>query len=833
MVYKTRAKVISGFILAIFLVVSVCAVTYFSVKKLLVTVDSLAAPSEKLTLLNNLLADVYQLDKARGIPTASADSSELVDYHLIIQEKLETLKSKTEDTLEIKKLNDISYDVSELIVVYNGLEDVKDNLINRNFSLEALKNIETKIRRKEELNRLQNLGRIRLTNPSPPENNQKREITSSRNNLPINVLTEKERENMRELFGLLRVNLGRSDTTKLTGTSASDSVLYAVRNFVLDINNEERQLRSRLATLEADLNTKNRALIENIQAIISTLQDEALKVSHAQNRSAYDLTFDVGILLGILIIIGVIGSLGFIYSIITEINKAQLYSDQLEEAKKRSDNLAKAKQNFLANMSHEIRNPLHVIMGFNDAIAKTGLDERQKDYVKMVGFASDTLSAIVDDILDFSKLEAGKVNIEKQPFNPHKLFSSMHQFFKHRALDKNINFQFDVEIPKNHWFLGDELRINQILNNLLTNSIKFTEKGSVKVDIRYKDGELSLNVEDSGMGMSTELKNKIFTKFNQGDESITRKFGGTGLGLAIVKRLVDLQKGTINLESTVGVGTKITISLPIELVEPQEQDELTTITYSIKGLNVLVVDDDPIGIKFINLLLTGKGANVTSFPGGADFKTHFRGGTFDLALVDIQMPEVSGYEVLRILRNQQEYKDLTVLAITANVFAKEKEKLEEVGFDGLILKPFREEELLFRIAKALNLKPIADTKAVTENGQAQPGLPYDLTDLKKFCMEDEDMLEEVVIDFYSETLQNLIDLNKALDNLDYRIIREIAHKLSSRLGQLKINASKMARQLEEDLKMGRTDAVSQTVWQITKEVDETLTLLAADYKLTV
>src|SRR5690554_1276203 len=133
MVNKTRTKVIAGFILAIFLVVSVCAVTYFSINKLLVTVNSLAAPSEKLQLLNNLLADIYQLDKARGIPASSGDSSEVVDYHLIVQEKLDELKSKTQDTLEIKKLNNIGYDVSELIVVYNGLEEVKYNLINRNF----------------------------------------------------------------------------------------------------------------------------------------------------------------------------------------------------------------------------------------------------------------------------------------------------------------------------------------------------------------------------------------------------------------------------------------------------------------------------------------------------------------------------------------------------------------------------------------------------------------------------------------------------------------------------------------------------------------------------
>src|SRR5690606_12830743 len=177
------------------------------------------------------------------------------------------------------QINAINYDVSELIGVYNGLEEVKNNLLNRNFSKEALKNIETKIKRKEELNRLQSLGRIRLQydlKTSPPAENTNKKDTQPKNSPPINVLTEKERQNMRDLFGLLKVNLERSDTTRLDDNSASDSMLYAVRNFVLDINNEEQQLRSKLATLETDLNKKNKALIENIQGIIQNLQNEAL-----------------------------------------------------------------------------------------------------------------------------------------------------------------------------------------------------------------------------------------------------------------------------------------------------------------------------------------------------------------------------------------------------------------------------------------------------------------------------------------------------------------------------------------------------------------------------
>src|SRR5690554_4164008 len=493
--FNARAKVISGFILAIFHTVSVCAVTYFSAKKLLDTVQSLAAPSEKLMQLNKLLADIYQLDKAKGLTPAAVDSADTIDYREEIQNRLEHLKSLANDSVEIKQIDAIGFDVSELIGVYTGLEEVKSNLLNRNFSKEALKNIETKIRRKEELSRLESLGKIRLgydlssrPSPTPPV---KRD-TQATNSTSINVLSEQERSNMRELFGLLRLNMGRGDTTRNNANAASDSMLYAVRNFILDINYEEQQLRSKLASLETDLTKKNRALIENIQGIISHLQNEALTDSRLQNKSAYELTFRVSLLLGALIIIGIIGSSGFIYSIITEINKAQSYRERLEEAKTRSDKLAKAKQDFLANMSHEIRNPLHAIQGFNDALLKTPLNENQKDYVKMVGFASDTLSAIVNDILDFSKLEAGKVNIEKAPFNPHKLFLSIQQFFEFKQTEKNIDFVFTVDLPQDKWLVGDELRINQILNNLLTNAFKFTDKGFIKVDIRYEGKELKL-----------------------------------------------------------------------------------------------------------------------------------------------------------------------------------------------------------------------------------------------------------------------------------------------------------------------------------------------------
>src|SRR5690606_22219803 len=248
-----------------------------------------------------------------------------------------------------------------------------------------------------------------------------------------------------------------------------------------------------------------------------------------------------------------------------------------------------------------------------------------------------------------------------------------------------------------------------------------------------------------------------------------------------------------------------------------DRNSLEDQIYSIEHLNILVIDDDPIGLKFVNLLLGSKGATVTSFKGGVDFRDNFKSGKFDLALLDLQMPEVSGYQVLQMLRKKEEYKNLPALAITANVFAKEKEKLQEEGFDGLVLKPFKERDLMVQIAKVLKLPPVILSQPLEKPApveKTQPNL-YDLTDLKKFCMNDVEMLEEVVVDFYSETVQNLIDMNKALDIGDYQTIRGISHQLSSRLGQVKMPSAQLAKQLEDELKSNQTEHVAQRVWQIT------------------
>jgi CheY-like chemotaxis protein len=523
---------------------------------------------------------------------------------------------------------------------------------------------------------------------------------------------------------------------------------------------------------------------------------------------------------------------------LNEVKKANIYRERLEEAKRHSDKLAKAKQDFLANMSHEIRNPLHAIQGYQNALEKSGISEEQKEFVKMIGFASDTLISIVNDILDFSKLEAGKIQVEQKPFDPQKLFLSIKSFFALKAEEKKLYFDWSIDLPKDKWLIGDQLRINQILSNLLSNAIKFTQEGGIKVGVKLDSSDkLMIEVKDTGMGMTQEVKDNIFQEFNQGDTSITRKFGGTGLGLSIIKKLIDLQNGKVEVYSEVGGGTIIKVELPVSLTEIgiTASDEVIGFGYSFKDKKILVVDDDAVGLKLIKLLLESRGAKVSDYFGGLNFKQVYKQEDFDLAILDIQMPEISGLEVLNMLRAIPHNAKKPVMAMTANVFADEKNALTQAGFDALLLKPFNERQLTNKVGELLSPSPtkLEEDEFIVEFTRNEPDPTYDLTDLKKFCMGDDEMLHEVLLDIVRTTEKNLEELTTAISLQDYPKVREITHQLSSRLGQVKIRAGVHAKDIEVVIKNGESSGMENQIRELIEETTIAIQKIKSDFHSTV
>jgi signal transduction histidine kinase/DNA-binding response OmpR family regulator/CHASE3 domain sensor protein len=831
--YQVGSKVVIGFILAVFLVITVSVITYFSITKLLDTVENLSEPNEKLTQLNGLLGDVYLLDMTKTERTSDKDSV-LEETLKRVKERLDWLKTHAQDQSETESFEKISLNISELMVVFAGLEEVRYNLTNRTFSEEALKNIETRIKRQQELSEMQFLGRVGNRDLMSEISGRNKSSRVDEIGEEKTFLSQTEVDYREELLEIVKdlgdLQGGAADTKNET----TEGALEALKSFMMEMFEDEQRFQRNFVDLETRLIKKNKEVFSQIQALISSMQRDLLENYNDKNQSAYKLTYNVSIVLAVMVFFGVVGSLGFVNSILNEVKKANLYRLRLEEAKNESDKLAKAKHDFLANMSHEIRNPLHAIQGYQLALEKSDLSAEQKEFVGMIGFASNTLIGIVNDILDFSKLEAGKVQIEKESFDPFKLFLSIKSFYSFKAEEKGVGFHWNIDIPQDKWLVGDQLRINQILNNLLSNAIKFTHIGSIFVDVKYRDDLLTINIEDTGIGMSEEMLEQIFEEFNQGDTSITRRFGGTGLGLAIIKKLIDLQGGKISANSIQGKGTKMEVTLPMESTEFVDQEEEVSAEYSLAGLNILVVDDDAIGLKLIKLLLESERAHVVVYHGGIEFREKFQVKSFDLAILDLQMPEISGIEVLNMLRSKDQFKTLPIMAMTANVFADEQDKLKNNGFNGLILKPFNDKQLISKIGALLKLKKIKHAaKSDIKQLFASHISVYDITDLKKFCMGDEETLQEIVADIIQVTHANLSELRESLKVRDVMKIREITHQMSSRLSQIKAREGALAKDIEVNIKEGKTEKLEKSVLQLIEGTNLLLRKIEQDFKVSL
>jgi signal transduction histidine kinase/FixJ family two-component response regulator len=818
-IISTGKKVAAGFFLATFILVSVAGLTYYTLNQLEESVRQLAQPNQKLELLNNLQSEIFKITRVGGdhIRTDARVNDSTIAQ---LQTRLDQLDTLAADTLEKQSVQTIRDNLAVLINGFVDLYEVKRNLSSRNFSQEALNKVEIGIRR-----RAQNLEYrpLRELNPKKFIYNELQEQTNSRQELKTGIIT---RDEDRLITYLKRLRDENAQVSSQSSQSQNlDSVLYSLRGVINKIYKEESFQRQKLATLEASLSQKQNEIANTIQILIGDLQSKAILASNAQSEQASGLVFDVTFFLIIVVIIAVLGTAILVFSILKEIDINKTYQEDLETSRKKSDQLAKSKQEFLANMSHEIRNPLHVIQGYRAILEKSSLESNQQSHLKMIGFASDTLMEIVDDILDFSKLEAGKLKLEKHPFDPVELFGTIQSFFELTAKEKKLEFLWDLGLPDSQWLVGDALRIKQVMNNLLSNAFKFTREGKVEVGVKWADNQLNISIKDSGIGMNSEELVKVFQEFDQADTSISRKFGGTGLGLAIVQRLVNLMEGELRAESIPGIGTTMSIVIPMELspvqIVSETHSEGTFIDLS--GLNILVIDDDRVGLKYLETVLRYFGAKVISFPGGRFFRDDFEPMALDLAMIDMQMPEFSGFDVAKSIRNFPELKKLPLLAMTANVFVEEKERLFAEGFDELILKPFQEKKLISVLG---NFFP--EHLKVTDLESSQPVISaevVDLSDLDKFCMGDQELLADIVRDLIRETETDLQKITRARLNDRWSEILEICHQLGSRLGQIKSQAGTIARKIENNLKLNNQQGIQEMLNQLDTETRETLLAL--------
>ena len=383
-------------------------------------------------------------------------------------------------------------------------------------------------------------------------------------------------------------------------------------------------------------------------------------------------------------------------------------------AKEKAELASKTKANFLSTVTHELRTPLYAVTGLSNMLLEENPKPEQVQHLKSLKFSGDYLLTFINDILQINKIEANKVDIEPEPFNLKKKINNIILALNNSAQDNNIklHFEYDKELPEN--FIADQLKISQILINLIGNSIKFTKDGDIwiriyKIDSNDKIYTLRFEVEDNGIGISQEKQDNMFESFSQGSIQINRKYGGTGLGLSIVKGLIDILKGKIYVTSELEKGTTFHFEIPLEYTSVQEAKE-SKVTYfsgnvdelELENVKVLVVEDNKINQMITKKILTKMNLKCDIIDNGEDAVDMIKANKYDIVLMDIHMPGISGIEATKIIRSFD--KEQVIFALTAVTIEDKMHEFEEAGFTDIIPKPFKQEEFEKKLYNALASK---------------------------------------------------------------------------------------------------------------------------------
>lgn len=478
-----------------------------------------------------------------------------------------------------------------------------------------------------------------------------------------------------------------------------------------------------------------------------------------------------------------------------------------QKEKQVAEETAHLKQQFLANMSHEIRTPMNAIVGMTRLLMDKEPRTDQVKYLKAIQQSADNLLVIINDILDLSKIEAGKIIIEQTDFVLGEMLNSLKDMLMFKAEEKGLQFNVSLDEKIPHRLSGDPTRINQVLINLAGNAIKFTEKGcvSVSAELQQQDNKQSyikFEVADTGIGISPDYVEKIFESFTQAGTDIARKFGGTGLGLTISKQLVDLMRGEIKVTSELGKGTKFTVIVPLLESSNQEVESKEPVIDDAKrkklaALKILLAEDNEFNRMVAEDTLKEilPGLHVDIAVNGQDAVDKVKTGHYDIVLMDIQMPVMDGVEATRQIRNNLDHpaKDTRIIAMTANVLQEDVQKYFDIGMNAYVSKPFHPDELLLKMCSVIEnntnnavAAPKTEPKAEPKK-EAAKTLPDKVTNmdfLKQFTGGNSDKISKYKGMFMENAPRLLHNIDEGLKNKDFPSIKIAAHSLKPQLGYM-------------------------------------------------
>lgn len=535
-----------------------------------------------------------------------------------------------------------------------------------------------------------------------------------------------------------------------------------------------------------------------------------------------------------------------------ELLEAKLYAESAtkiaEEAQNKAEkatlvaeDAVKSKQQFLSNMSHEIRTPMNAIIGFTKVLLKTNLTDKQKEYLTAIKLSGDALTVLINDILDLAKVDAGKMVFEQITFNLATSISAMIHVFETKILEKNLKLtkDYDERIPK--VLVGDAVRLHQIILNLISNAVKFTAEGEIRVSVKLlsedeKNVTIEFAVVDTGIGIAEEKLEHIFENFQQASSETSRLYGGTGLGLAIAKQLVETQGGTIKVKSKLNEGSAFSFVLSFQKTDAESvfDKDLVEPDEKVRNIKVLVVEDIVLNQLLMKTLLEDFGFEHDIAGNGKLAIEKLQNKAFDIILMDLQMPEMNGFETTRYIREKMNSK-IPIIALTADVTTADLEKCKTVGMNDYISKPVNE-KLLYR--KIVDSFTNSIPEKEKENIQAiHPGARLkcvDLTYLYKRTKANPDLMMEMISLYLEQTPVLVEKMKQGLREVNWDSVYSAAHKMIPSFSIMGIHKEyeDMAKKIQEYAgDRQHPDEVQGLVDKIDTICSHACTELKAEYNL--
>jgi signal transduction histidine kinase/CheY-like chemotaxis protein/HPt (histidine-containing phosphotransfer) domain-containing protein len=754
-----RGKIIAAFVLACVAIALAVGTTYIGFNSLLDQVDELTVPNDKLRSLNNLFEQITRLDQQQR---ADAIRNPGKSYRAILQESKQL--TATLDTLIAMPWNNTRQP--------GRLEAMKRVVAKRDYLLlEYLRLRSEFISNKKFTQQLDSLSLILAVNQqldSLISTNQNKTTTTTyipeeKRNFFSRLFGSKKKETLNGSIEIKEETLTKVDTLAI---ARQQGAREEVERIMKRLDEDQRLQTQEMMQRELRLINTNVALINQLLSILREVEKEELALFESKNAEAGLLVNKSVERISIIIAIFFLMAAALVFLMLIDLSRSNYYRLQLTQAKEEAERLSLVKQRFLANMSHEIRTPLQSILGFSEQLNS---QKNNTEAILAIQHSSEHLLHIVDEVLDYSRIESGQFVLDKSAIWLDELVDEVATVVTIQARQKNSDLTIEIDQIESP-VLGDAFRLKQVFYNLLGNAIKFTAAGTITFSTRILEQtdthiKIEFRISDTGKGIPKEEQEIIFNQFEQGGKSIHRQYGGAGLGLSIVKKIIDLQQGTIKVESEVGTGTTFSILITFEkteapVVSPIQQTKPTTFAG-----HVWLVDDDPLILKLCTLILEKNKVAYTALQSSLRMLEQKLNAN-DVVFLDIRMPEINGVDLCKQLRVR--VPELYIVALTAHLLPDERKFIVESGFNRILPKPFRENEFMDA------LHQIQSTTQQTE---------VNLSELEKMTHGDKVLMNSIVEEFIEETHKNILQLEKRMLDKDAAGAREIIHQLAGRVGQ--------------------------------------------------